>query len=194
MKKWLSSAIAFGLVVGLAWAAGEMTDETDIIMNYTAGVRARGAAVPMGFTQNLVICGDDAGTTTTNYLGPSLPSWKGDGTDYSLASTACSALDSTTEATADLVVSSLAMRAFGMRCISDATQAAGESLVMTLRSAAADTVPVLSCTIGEAATECRQSLASSAPIAAGATLAVKVVPAGNNSAAHVWCSVLMAMP
>lgn len=147
-----------------------------------------------GFHQNLVICGDDAGAATTNYLGPSLPSWKGDGSDYSLASTACDALDNTVEATADLVVSTLALKAHGMRCISDATQGAGESVVFTLRSAAADTTPVISCTIAEAATECRSNVATTTNIAAGATLAVKVVPTGDNAAGNVWCSVLMSMP
>ncbi len=139
-----------------------------------------------------MICGDDAGTTTTNYLGPSLPSWTGDGTDYSLASTACSALDSTTEATADLAVSTLALRVYGMRCKSNSTQAASESLTMTLRSAAADTAPVVSCVIGEAATECRSNVATT--IAAGATMAVKVVPVGNNSAGAVQCVLSVGMP
>jgi hypothetical protein len=147
-----------------------------------------------GFTQPLVICGDDAGTTTVNYLGPSLPSWTGDGTDYSLASTACSALDSTTEATADLPVSTLALGVRGMRCKSNSTQAAGESLTMTVRTAAADTVPVISCVIGEAATECRTNTATTTNIVAGATLAVKVVPVGNNSAGAVQCVVTMVMP
>ena len=91
-------------------------------------------------------------------------------------------------------MSTLALKAHGMRCISDATQGAGESVVFTLRSAAADTTPVISCTIAEAATECRSNVATTTNIAAGATLAVKVVPTGDNAAGNVWCSVLMSMP
>jgi hypothetical protein len=151
-----------------------------------------GPSETTGFYQALVVCGDDAGTTVTNYLGPSLPSWTGDGTDWSLASAACSALDSTTEATADAAVSTLALRVYGMRCKSDSTQAAAESLTMTLRSAAADTAPVVSCAIGEAATECRSNVSTA--IAAGATLAVQVVPAGNNAAGHIQCVLTVGMP
>ena len=160
----------------------------------TATVSGSALAGIAGFTQNLVLCGDDAGTTVTNYLGPSVPCWKSDGSDCSLASTACSALDSTTEATADLPVSTLAMKVVGMRCISDSTQGSGESLTMTLRTAAADTVPAISCAIGVGATECRTNAVTTTNIAANATLAVKVVPSGDNAAGHVWCAVTMLMP
>ena len=193
--RWVRGAVLgvalLGFSLGVVVAVGSYhptTEFYDFKNGYGLGT-GNGTA----FIQDLVICGDDAGTTTTNYLGPSLPSWKGDGTDYSLASAACSALDSTTEATADLAVSTLAMQALGMRCISDSTQAAGESLTMTLRSAAADTVPAITCVIGVAATECRSTTQGMAPIAAGATLAVKVVPSGNNAAGHVQCVVTLAL-
>lgn len=146
-----------------------------------------------GLSQQLIFCGDDAGTTTTNYLGPALnSSYDGTHTSSVIGGTYCKTLDSTTEATADAPVSTLAVKVLGMRCVSTATQAASESITFTLRSAVADTSPVVSCVIGEAATQCRTNV--SASIAAGATMAVKVVPSGNNSAADAWCATTIVWP
>jgi hypothetical protein len=148
-----------------------------------------------GLVRSLIFCGDDAGTTTTNYLGPALDSaYDGKHTDSSIGGTYCKTLDSTTEATADAPVSTLAVKALGLRCISTATQGSGESITFTLRTGAADTVPVVSCTIGVSATECRTNTATTTNIAAGATMAVKVVPSGNNAAADAWCVTTLVWP
>jgi hypothetical protein len=216
-RVWLGGLLLLSpLIAYLALALAQTVSTHTEIFNFVNGLRLGGgttitgttgtgdAAVVLpgssigpseltGLSQQLILCGDDAGTTTTNYLGPALnSSYDGTHTSSVIGGTYCKSLDSTTEATADAPVSTLAVKALGLRCVSDATQAAGESLTFTLRSAAADTAPVVSCVIGVAATECRSNVAAS--IAAGATMAVKVVPSGNNSAANAWCVTTLVWP
>jgi hypothetical protein len=153
-----------------------------------------------GFAQPVIFCGDLPNATTT-YFGPGLGSFAGIPTDYTIAGAACSALDSTTEATADTPISTLATRALGFRCIQTVASGANETTTYTLRTAAADAVTTdggataLTCSIaGATATECRTVAGSTVDIAASATVAIKVVASANLSAQDGWCSVLVAWP
>lgn len=145
-----------------------------------------------GYVTNITFCGDDGGANNTNYMGPATPMWTGDVGAYVLASGTCSALDNATEATADAPVSTLALAVKGMRCITDQTLGASESIVYTLRSAAADVTPSVTCTIGTGATECRSNVATN--IAAGATMAVKQVLTSDNAVGHGWCQITVSLP
>lgn len=153
-----------------------------------------------GMAQPLIFCGDLVNATTT-YLGPGLGSITGIPTDYTIAGTACSALDSTTEATADAPISTLATKILGFRCIQTAASGASKTTTYTLRTDAADAVTTdggattLTCSIaGASATECRTVAGTTVNIAASGTVAIKVVTDANMSAQDAQCIALAVWP
>lgn len=153
-----------------------------------------------GFAEPVTFCGQ-LPNATTGYLGPGLLGLDGTPTDYIMGGTACDGLDSGTEATADAPLSTLALKVVGMRCKQSAASGASETTAYTLRSAAADVVTTdggattLTCNIdGASATECRVLAGTTTNIAAGATMAVKVVASANLSAQDARCQVLVAWP
>lgn len=153
-----------------------------------------------GFAEPVTFCGQ-LPNATTGYLGPGLLGLDGTPTDYILGGTACDGLDSGTEATADAPLSTLALKVVGMRCKQSVASGAGETTAYTLRTAAADAVTTdggattLTCNIdGATATECRTVAGTTTNIAAGATMAVKVVASANLSAQDGRCLVLVAFP
>lgn len=107
-----------------------------------------------------------------------------------LADATCDALDNGTEATADVVLSAgLALSAKYMRCTTAATLAAGESIIAQLRDDTADVTGV-TCTIGEAATECEVLVPTASAIAAASATAMKVTQSSNNADDDLKCVVL----
>lgn len=153
-----------------------------------------------GFAEPVTFCGQ-LPNATTGYLGPGLLGLDGTPTDYIMGGTACDGLDSGTEATADAPVSTLAVKVVGMRCKQSTASGASETTAYTLRTAAADAVTtdgaatVVSCNIdGASATECRSVAGTTTNVAAGATMAVKVVASANLSAQDARCLVLTAWP
>lgn len=153
-----------------------------------------------GFAEPVTFCGQ-LPNAATGYLGPGLLGLDGTASDYIMGGTACDALDSGTEGTADAPLSTLAVKIVGMRCKQSAASGAAETTAYTLRTATADAVTTdggattISCTIdGASATECRSVAGSTTNIAAGATVAVQVVASANLSAADGRCQVLVAWP
>jgi hypothetical protein len=153
-----------------------------------------------GFAEPVTFCGQ-LPNATTGYLGPGVAGLDGTPTDYVMGGTACDALDSGTEATADAPISTLAVKVVGMRCKQSAASGASETTAYTLRTATADAVTTdgnataITCNIdGASATECRSVAGSTTNIAAGATMAVKVVASANLSAQDARCQVLVAWP
>lgn len=139
----------------------------------------------------VVLCGDSVSASTT-YWGPATDSWEYGGADYSISSTACDALDSTTEATADApIMTNVAFKVMGMYC--KVTSSGSNGVTMTLRSAAANTTPAISCTIATGDTDCFAAVSSTTDIAAGATIAVKQVTTEDLSAADGWCKVFVGI-
>ncbi len=152
---------------------------------------------------SVIFCGDleNAGT---NYYGPAQPPFIGDfgadgGSDdknFSNGGTLCSALDNTTEATADAPLTGLlntALKVTGMRCYLDIEPAA--DVVFTARSAAADLTPSVTCTVAAAGTvtSCSTTVGSTTDVAAGATVAVKSVTTDNESVINGWCKLYVAI-
>lgn len=151
-------------------------------------------------TEELIICGENAENSTV-YFGPATGPFGGDGSDISRGSAGCDALDNATESTADAAVSTLAMKVHGFRCTSDATMGSGETQVFTLRTAEGNAITTdgasttLTCTIGEGATECRTNDSTTTNIAAGATVAMKVVAVDNNADGdESWCKLTVSFP
>lgn len=144
-----------------------------------------GAAV-----DKIVLCGQDANSGTI-YFGPSTAAYLGGGGEQAIGGAACNALDSATETTADAPITAgfPAFKVLGMHCISSSD--AANDQVLTLRSAAADVTPSVTCTIAGTgtATECTSTTATTTDIAAGATIAVKSVNTEDLSAQDVWCQV-----
>ncbi len=141
----------------------------------------------------VIFCGENAENGTI-FFGPATALFGGDGSDYSLGSVNCDALDNATEATADApILTAAAFQVMGFRCKTDGTLGAGESIVFTLRSAAADLTPSVTCTISEAETECSDVTSTSTDVAAGATVAMKVVEASNNADDNAWCQAVIAI-
>jgi hypothetical protein len=135
-------------------------------------------------------CGDGPNTTGTTYLGPALAAFTGDGSDASNGSAACQALDSADEATADgPLFANVAFKANAMYCLTAQALGAAETNTFTLRSAAANTTPVITCTISTGQTDCRSLTGTTTNIAAGATVAIKADHTGNNNGDDFKCYV-----
>jgi hypothetical protein len=124
-------------------------------------------------------------------LGPAAAEYLGNGTEFEIGGTACNAYDDGTEATADapIVADFPAFKVTGMFCRSSSD--AAQDQVLTLRSAAADVTPSVTCTIAGTgtATSCSTVTSTTTDIAAGATIAVKSVNGEDLSTQDVWCEV-----
>lgn len=152
-------------------AAGDLGTDSVTAIKMSAG------------TIRITLCGENAENGTT-YMGPNELTV----VEPALASATCDALDDTTEATADSVFSAgFAIRPVYMKCITDGTLGASETLTITLRSGAGAVAGFGTCSIAEAETTCETSTPSTAVIAAGATLAVQVVQVSNNADDNTKC-------
>ncbi len=141
----------------------------------------------------VIACGELAENGTT-FMGPSTGAFGGNGADLSIGSTACDALDNTTEATADApIMTNVAFKVTGLYCKTDGTLGAAETLTFAVRSAAAATTPSVTCAIIEAQSDCRSVVGTTTDIAAGATLAVSAIEVSNNADDNGWCLVFGAL-
>jgi hypothetical protein len=149
-----------------------------------------GGAEQSGVRMIAPFCGDGPNTTGTTYLGPALAAFSGDGSDASNGSAACQGFDSADEATADgPLFANVAFKANGMYCLTGQALGAAETNTFTLRSAVADTTPVISCTISTGQTDCRSLTGTTTSIAAGATVSIKADHVGDNNADDFKCYV-----
>lgn len=157
-----------------------------------------------GYTEKVSFCGDlvnGSSSPATTYFGPGVAEVDGTPTDYVIAGSACNALDSTTEGTADAPLSTLPVKILGFRCKQSAASGASKTTTYTLRTAAADAVTTdggattVSCSIaGATATECVTTRGTTTNIAAGATVAIKAVTDADLSSADGRCVVQVAWP
>lgn len=153
-----------------------------------------GGAEVSGVRMDIVFCGQ-ADENGTIYFSP-VTGINGvdfaDGVDYSISGAACDGLDGATEATQDLIVfPEVAFKVMGMYCQQAGAEALGaaETMIFTMRSAEADLVPTITCTISEAQRGCRTLTGSTTNIAANATVAMKLVQSSNNTDQDGWCVV-----
>jgi len=142
----------------------------------------------------VIACGA-AAENGTIYYGPATAVFGGDGsTSYAIDSAACDALTNATEGTADApIMTNVAFKITGLYCVQNGTLGAGETVTFTVRSAEADTTPVISCSIAAGETDCRSLTGSTTDIAAGATIAIKAVQTSDNGDGDDhWCKVYFA--
>jgi hypothetical protein len=141
----------------------------------------------------VILCGQ-AAENGTIYYGPATAVFGGDGSaSYAISSAACDGLDNATEATADApIFTDIAFKVTGLYCAQSGTLAAGEGVTFTVRSAAADTTPAITCDIQAGGKECRSLTGSTTDIAAGATIAIKAVQASDNTDDDHWCKLYIA--
>lgn len=140
----------------------------------------------------VILCGQ-ADENGTIYLGPVTAAYGGNGSDASIAGTACDALDNATEATVDApILTNTAFAVVGGVCKTNGTLGASETVTFTMRSAAADTSPVQSCVISEGESDCSITTSTTTDVAAGATIAMKAVQVSNNSDDDLWCRMTIA--
>lgn len=134
----------------------------------------------------LILCGQQADNGTI-YMGPGLGELDGTQTVLTIGGTACNALDNATEATADAPIgfANNAFKVYGMLC--EVSSSGSNGVTITGRSAAADLSPSMSCTVATTETSCVDVLATPATVAAGATIAIKVVNTEDLSAQDAWC-------
>lgn len=180
-----SSAAELNIMNGVTASAAELSTLTGI----TSTVSDLNARV----FQEVIFCGqaDESGIV---YLGPATAAFGGDGSDASIAGTACDALDSGVEATADApLYTDIAFQIVGVVCQTNGTLGSGETVIFTTRSAAALTTPSQTCTISEAGADCRILTATTTDIAAGATVAIKAVQSGDNADDDLWCKATIAI-
>jgi hypothetical protein len=152
-----------------------------------------GADELTAFTDTVIFCGqaDESGTI---FIGPALPPFLGDGSaSYAIGAVACDALDNATEATVDEPLTNVgAFKITGMRCVTDGTLGAAETLTFALRTAEGATVPSVTCALAVGETYCSTVVGTTTDIAAGATVAVSVIEASDNADDNVWCEVGIA--
>lgn len=228
MRRWILSASVLLLVGAGLVVAQTGTQSFTVIHNFVNGLQVGGGTtitgaagtgtaalvVPTnsvglgrevsGYMEKVSFCGDlvdGSSTPATTFLGPGVAEVNGTPTDYVIAGSACNALDSTTESTADGVLSTLATKIVGFRCKQSAASGAGKTTTYTFRTAEADAVTTdggattLTCSIaGATATECRTIAGTTTDIAAGATVAVKALTDANLSAQDARCVALVAFP
>lgn len=145
-------------------------------------------------TDSIIACGQLVSSSTV-YLGPSTAAYLGSGADTSAGGTVCDALDSGTESTADAPIATTfgAIKIHGMYC--RVTSDPASDVVFTLRSAAADLTPSVTCTV--AGTGSSQHCVSTTPttvdVAANATIAVKVVTLEDLSLQDGWCKIFFSL-
>lgn len=178
MRKWIA------ILCLVPWAA--FADST---IFYASGGKS-------GTTMfdDIVLCGQLT-NASTNYVGPGTATYLGGATDYAIGGTACDALHSTTEETADAPISAdfPAFRVHGMFCRISSDPAS--DVVVTARSAAANLSPSFTCTIAGTgtATSCRTTNTSTSDVAAAATIAVRAVTLEDLSAQDVWCKLFFSV-
>lgn len=177
-----------GTILAADFSTGAV--DTAAILNSTITHTDVGAAI----FDKIILCGDNF-STATGYGGPATAAYLGDGSDASINSTACQALDSGTEATADAPITAdypaIKVHGFFCRLSSDPTA----DVVFTMRSATADLTPTVTCTVAGtgSATSCRALTNTTTDIAAGATIAMKVVTLENLSAQDFWCQLYFSI-
>lgn len=174
-----------------SYGVGTPTD-FDVIAEYWIR-NDPGNAPVSSLEDHVILCGqlDENGTI---FFGPATAAFGGDGSDASISSTACDALDNATEATVDApILTDAAFGIVGARCAQSGTLEAGETVTYTLRSAEADTSPEQTCTISEGETDCTITTPTDTDVAAGATLAVEAVMSSDNSDDDGWCEATIAI-
>ncbi len=176
----------------LSVGSGEMVNGS-IIFGKMAENSIRADALA-AMADKIIICGDSP-NSGTGYLGPLVAEYLGNGTEFAIAGTACTAADSGTEGTADAPITAdfPAFKVTGMFCRT--TTDATNDQVFTLRSAEADVNPSVTCTVAGtgSATSCSAIVATTTDIATGATIAVKEFNSEDLSGADAWCEVYFAV-
>jgi hypothetical protein len=170
-----------------------------VMLSQTGGVR-RGEYGGMleGVTTTVIFCGQQANAGTI-YMSPVTGFASGavyaDGLtandlSYIIGGTGCDAEDSGTEATADEVLfANNAIRVMGMVCTVSSSGSNG--VVLNLRDDAANLVPNITITIPTTATTGATGAFTTANIAAGSTMALRVINTEDLSAQDAWCQALI---
>lgn len=193
--------LALGIVVSVLVAA--TTHTSTIRMTYKNGLvveqgdsgsaaaslviptGALGAAEIGGTVLRVAYCGQLAENGEIFLGSPALTA-----VEPALADATCDGLDSATESTADVVLSaSLALSPRYMRCTTNGTLGASETIIAQLRDDTANVTGV-TCTIIEAETACEVVVPTVAAIAAGSAIAVEANEASNNADDDLKCVVL----
>jgi len=136
-------------------------------------------------------CGNGPNGAVATYIGPVLAA--DHGTDMTFGAAGCDGKDNTTEATADAVwTEGVAFKPVAMTCWS--TCGTDDVMSVQLREDASD-VTGLACdlTLNGAAAQCSDRLATPETVAAGSTLAIKVVNSTDDdcSSGSVECRVFV---
>jgi len=136
----------------------------------------------------VILCGDGPSGAGTVYMGPATTTFGGEGDDASIGGSVCDGLESGTEGTSDApILTDVAFGVAGVICTTDGTIGSAETVVFTMRTATADTVPTQTCTIAEGEADCSIVTPTTTDVAAGATIAVKAVQTGDNTTDNYWC-------
>lgn len=174
------------LCVSLAWGQSRhRTNQRYIFENGIELGTGGGGSQIGGGSLRVAYCGELAENGTT-YMGPAELTT----VEPALAGTACDALDNTTEATADVVLTAgRTLYPRYMRCITDGTLGAGETLAFQLRD---DTTNVtgVTCSLVEAGTICEVYTPEAPGMAAGSASAVRAIEASNNADDNGKCVVV----
>lgn len=177
------------LLLGVSWAVAQTPSQYRTNQRYifTSGIElpAGGGSELGGGTLRVAYCGELAEAGTIYFGAPDLTV-----SEPALASAACDALENATEGTADVVLSAgLTLAPRYMRCITDGTLGAAETLAFQLRAATA-TVAGVTCSLGEAQTVCEVFTPTAPALAVGAATAVRAIEASDNADDNAKCIVL----
>lgn len=210
MKKLLIglSALVVAALVVVAVEAGPSFFRTSIQYIFTNGITVEGGAVDLsgassitgditqssggitaaelaGATLRVAYCGQNDENSTV-YFGPPVLT----AAEPTLADATCDGLDSGTETTADVVLSAgLALYPKYMRCITNGTLGASETLTFQLRDDAASATGV-TCALAAGETTCEVKVPTAAAVAAASATAVRAVQVSDNTDDDSKCVVL----
>lgn len=170
------------------------TDPTARSLSGDATMSATGVVTSTLLNDVITLCGQNVSSSTI-YGGPAAAAFLGGGAERVIGGTICNALDSTTEATADAPIHAdfPAFKVFGFWCY--ITTDPSNDVVLTMRSAAANLTPSLTCTIAGSgsAKHCSTTTSTTTDVAAGATIAMKVVTTEDLSAQDFWCKAYISV-
>lgn len=139
---------------------------------------------------SFTICGDAVtiASATPIYYGPSAVVVAGYGRTCDITQAG-----NATEATADApAFFAKAFHVRGMTCLLNDPGATGTPIAFTLRSAAADLTPSVTCSIADNETDCVAAQQTTTAVASGATVAVRAVGSGDVGTAQFHCTVHVA--
>lgn len=160
---------------------------TSVICEYDGSGWIPASSGTASILDQVILCGQ-MNENGTVYFGPATAQFGGnDATNAGISSTACDALDNTTEATVDApILAGLTFAPVGMWCQLAGTLGASETVSFTFHNDTAVVSPSLACSLATGETQCSTAVAGPV-LAANQPISIAAVMSSNNTDDDGWC-------